>query len=100
MIPEFATYVVKIKPLERRIDVSRKVIEGLKRQEWVIAIEPMKNSLSFYVETSDAIKIEQMLSEIKEAFNRKKFGEVLFSKIQNVSIKSRKELKNAARAQG
>ena len=45
------TYLVKIKPMESAVNVQERVIDAFKRQDWIIAVEKMKNPLCFYGRT-------------------------------------------------
>lgn len=99
MIP-VSTYMVKIKPISKVLNVQKRVIEILKEEEWIVAVEKMNNPLCFYVETTSPLTAEQVFADLKIYFLQQKIADVLYSKIDTVYTNSRKELRNVRRVQG
>lgn len=86
--------------MESAVNVQERVIDAFKRQDWIIAVEKMKNPLCFYVESTSPKKVEQMLSDLKEGFLKKNIAEVLYSKIEKIYTSNRKDTRNVRRVQG
>lgn len=93
------TYVIKVKPQVAELKIIQRLTEALKRFEWILSVEPLKNRLCFYVESVDQNEFERFMNDVKAELSRKSLATIMFSRLQTVPYnKDRKEVGDVRRA--
>lgn len=96
---QVTTYFIKVKPKVPELQIIQRLVEALKRFEWISAVEPMKNRLCFYVESTDSDQFCKFIDDVKLSLAKKELAVIIYSKLQTVPYsKDRKEIGNVRRA--
>ena len=91
------TYVIKVKPQVAELQIVQRLVEALKRFEFIVSVEPLKNRLCFYVESSDREGFEKFMGEVKTGFTKKNLATIMYSRLETVPC-TRKEVGDVRRA--